>query len=199
MRREIVEVTHLVQSAEREARNRHRGCVVWLTGLSGAGKSTLAMGAERRLFDSGRQVYVLDGDNVRGGLNADLGFSMRDRDENLRRVAEVAALFADAGMIVISAFISPLRKERAFARSRFPANFQEVYVSASLATCEARDPKGLYRRARLGEIPDFTGISSPFEPPEAPELVVDTGSLDPSAALQRLVAHIERSIAPSRP
>lgn len=196
MAKDVTEVAHLVRRAEREARNGHRGCVVWLTGLSGAGKSTLAMGAERRLFDLGRQVYVLDGDNVRSGLNADLGFSLEDRDENLRRVAEVAALFADAGMIVISAFISPLRKERALARSRFPANFQEVYVNASLATCEARDPKGLYRRARRGEIQHFTGVSSPFEPPEAPDLVIDTERLDPSAALERLVEHIERSIAP---
>ena len=140
--RNTTEVAHLVQRPEREARNAHRGAVVWLTGLSGAGKSTLAMRTERALFDAGRYAYVLDGDNVRHGLSADLGFSVADRDENLRRVAELAALFADAGFIVISAFISPLATERAFARSRFPSNFHEIHVRASLAVCEARDPKG---------------------------------------------------------
>ena len=188
------EVPHLVSRAEREARNRHRGCVVWLTGLSAAGKSTLAMRAERALFDAGRQVYVLDGDNVRRGLSSDLGFSVADRDENLRRVAELAALLADAGFIVISAFISPLATERAFARSRYPASFHEVYVKASLAVCEARDPKGLYARARRNEIPDFTGVSSPFEAPASPELVVDTEALDPERAAAQLVEYVERQI-----
>jgi len=194
LKRNTAEVEHLVRRAEREGRNAHRGCVIWLTGLSGAGKSTLAMRTERALFDRGRQAYVLDGDNVRHGLSADLGFSVADRDENLRRVAELAALFADAGFIVISAFISPLATERAFARSRFHSNFHEVYVRASLAVCEARDPKGLYRRARRNEIPDFTGISSPFEAPEAPDLVVDTEALDPERACSTLVDYVERRI-----
>ena len=192
--RNTTQVAHLVQRTEREARNSHRGGVIWLTGLSGAGKSTLAMGAERALFDRGRQAYVLDGDNVRHGLCADLGFSMHDRDENLRRVAELAALFADAGFLVISSFISPLEKERAFARSRFPANFHEVYVKASLAACEARDPKGLYGRARRNEIPDFTGISSPFDVPETPDLVVDTELLDIAHACDLLVDYVERKV-----
>lgn len=188
------EVPHLVSRAERERRHAHRGCVVWLTGLSGAGKSTLAMRAERALFDRGRQAYVLDGDNVRRGLSSDLGFSVAHRDENLRRVAEAAALFADAGFVVLSAFISPLARERAFARGRYPSNFHEVYVRASLAVCEARDPKGLYARARRNEIPDFTGVSSPFEPPESPELVVDTEALDAERAAALLVDYVERQI-----
>jgi bifunctional enzyme CysN/CysC len=192
--RNTTEVAHLVQRAEREARNAHRGAVVWLTGLSGAGKSTLAMRTERALYDRGRHAYVLDGDNVRRGLSSDLGFSVADRDENLRRVAELAALFADAGFVVISAFISPLAKERAFARSRFPESFHEVYVRASLAVCEARDPKGLYARARRHEIPDFTGISSPFEAPEAPDLTVDTEALDAGRACALLLDYIEQRI-----
>jgi bifunctional enzyme CysN/CysC len=190
--RNTTSVAHLVNRAEREARNGHRGCVIWLTGLSGAGKSTLAMRTERALFDAGRQCYVLDGDNVRGGLSADLGFSVEDRDENLRRVAELAGLFADAGLIAISAFISPLAKERAFARSRFPANFHEIYVRASLSACEARDPKGLYRRARRNEIPDFTGISSPFEEPAAPDLVIDTEALDAERASAVMLDYVKR-------
>lgn len=192
--RNTTTVEHLVSRAEREARNAHRGAVMWLTGLSGAGKSTLAMRAERALYDRGRHAYVLDGDNVRRGLSSDLGFSVEARDENLRRVAELAALFADAGFIVISAFISPLAKERAFARSRFPGNFHEVFVRASLETCERRDPKGLYARARRHEIPDFTGISSPFEVPAAPELVVDTEALDAERACALLLDYVERRI-----
>ena len=180
--------------AEREARNAHRGAVLWLTGLSGAGKSTLAMRAERALHDRGRLAYVLDGDNVRRGLSSDLGFSVDDRDENLRRVAELAALFADAGFIVISAFISPMAKERSFARGRCGASFHEIYVRASLATCERRDPKGLYARARRHEIPDFTGISSPFEAPTEPQLVVDTEALDPERACARLLEYVEQQI-----
>ena len=195
MTRNTTAVEHLVGRTERERRNAHRGAVIWLTGLSAAGKSTLAMRTERALFDRGRHVYVLDGDNVRAGLNADLGFSVADRDENLRRVAELAALFADAGFVAISAFISPLAEERAFARSCFPQNFHEIYVRASLAVCEKRDPKGLYARARRSEIADFTGISSPFEAPGAPDLVVDTEALDIDAASARLLEYAERQIA----
>ncbi len=191
MSKHLVPVEHLVRRAEREERNGHRGCVIWLTGLSGAGKSTLAMRTERTLYERGRQVYVLDGDNVRRGLSSDLGFAVRDRDENLRRVAELAALFADAGLIGITAFISPLQRERAFARERFCANFQEVYVRASLAVCEARDPKGLYARARRHEIADFTGVSSPYEPPEHPDLTIDTESADVESCVSTLVGFVE--------
>jgi bifunctional enzyme CysN/CysC len=168
--------------------------VIWLTGLPGAGKSTLAMKTERALFDQGRLVYVLDGDNVRRGLSSDLGFSAPERDENLRRVAELAALFADAGFIVISAFISPFESERIFARSRFPENFHLIYVKASLAVCESRDPKGHYRRARRNEIPEFTGVSSPFEVPQAPDFTIDTESLDPDRAAAALAEYVDRQI-----
>jgi bifunctional enzyme CysN/CysC len=148
--------------------------VLWLTGLSGAGKSTLAIRVERELFHRGYAVYALDGDNVRLGLNADLGFSPNQRTENIRRVGEVAALFADAGLICITSFISPYQTDRDRARAAARQRFHEIYVKADLTVCEARDPKGLYRRARSGEIGDFTGISSPYEPPSAAELTVET-------------------------
>ncbi len=167
------------------------GCVVWLTGLSGSGKSTIARSAERRLIELGRPAYVLDGDNVRQGLNADLGFAPADRAENIRRVGEVAALLADAGLIALVSFISPYRAGRDRARSRVPAGrFVEVHVRADLATCEARDPKGLYAKARAGEIRDFTGIDAPYEPPERPELVLDTGICDVPACVEALVADL---------
>ena len=168
----ITAVGHAVTREARVGRNGHKGGVLWFTGLSGAGKSTLALALERELFAKGYQVYVLDGDNIRGGLNANLGFSPEDRAENIRRVGEVAALFADAGFLVISSFISPYRSDRERARAARQGAFHEIYVKASLEACESRDPKGLYQRARKGEIPEFTGISSPYEPPEQPELVV---------------------------
>jgi bifunctional enzyme CysN/CysC len=189
--RAVTAVEHLVRREERESRHGHRGAVFWLTGYPGAGKSTLAMLTERRLFAGGRMVYVLDGDNVRRGVNTDLGFSPEDRIENLRRVGEMAALFADAGFIVITAVISPYRRDRELARSRFPANFHEVYVRCDLATCEARDPKGLYAKARRHEIPDFTGVSAPYEAPERPDLAVDTQHEPPERSAERLIAYIE--------
>lgn len=152
-----------------------RPLTIWLTGLSGAGKSTLAAELEARLIDAGRACYVLDGDNVRQGLNRDLGFSPADRRENIRRVAEVARLMNDAGLIVITAFISPYREDRRMARDIIGSErFLEVYLSTPLAVCEARDPKGLYRRAREGGVSEFTGINAPYEVPEAPELVLNT-------------------------
>ena len=186
----ITAVGHAVTREARSARNGHKGGVLWFTGLSGAGKSTLALALERELFAKGYLVYVLDGDNIRGGLNANLGFSPEDRAENIRRVGEVAALFADAGFLVISSFISPYRADRERARAAAPASFHEVYVKASLETCERRDPKGLYQRARSGEIRDFTGISSPYEPPEAPDLVLPTDELDVEDCLARLIAYV---------
>lgn len=182
---------HLVSKEEREGRNGHRGAVIWLTGLSGAGKSTLAMALERRLFARGAAVYVLDGDNVRAGLNADLGFSQADRAENIRRIGEVASLFSDAGMIVITAFISPMKRDREIAREAAGSRFHEVYVKADLKTCEARDTKGLYKRARAGEIADFTGISAPYEPPNSPELVIDTVNLSIERCVERLLAYAD--------
>ena len=187
----ITRVEHRVSTQQREARNRHKGGVLWFTGLSGAGKSTLAFALEEELFNRGCQVYVLDGDNVRHGLNADLGFSHEDRTENIRRVGEVAALFGRAGIICISAFISPYREDRAIARRAAGERFHEVYVKADLATCESRDPKGLYRKARRGEIEDFTGVSSPYEAPHRPELVVDTVGTTPSEGLSALVGYAQ--------
>ena len=195
----VTVVDHGVSRAARARRNRHAGGVIWLTGLSGAGKSTLVIAAEDHLFRKGYQVYALDGDNVRHGLNATLGFSPEDRAENIRRVGEVAALFADAGFVVLTAFISPYRADRARARGAAervsPSGFHEVYVRAPLEVCEARDPRGLYERARAGEIPDFTGISAPYEPPERPELTVDTGDRSVAQSLAVLIDHIERHFA----
>lgn len=167
--------TGAIARRDRERLLGQRGAVVWLTGLSGSGKSTIARELETRLYARGRLCCVLDGDNLRHGLCADLGFSAADRQENIRRLAHVAALFVDAGVLVLTAFISPFRADRALARTLLGADFLEVFVDAPLATCEARDPKGLYRKARAGEIREFTGISSPYEPPERPELVLPTG------------------------
>ncbi len=182
----IVPVSHLLSADRRAQRNGHRGAVIWLTGLPAAGKSTIAMQLERRLFERGLIGYVLDGDNLRSGLCADLGFSPEDRTENIRRVAEVAALFADAGTIAIAAFISPSAADRAHARAIVGAAFAEVYVSADAATCEGRDPKGHYRKARAGDLADFTGTSGHYEPPLDPDLVLDTKTLDLEAAVDRL-------------
>lgn len=163
---------------QRELRNGHRGCVVWLTGLSSAGKSTIASELERELFNLGRQAYVLDGDNIRHGLCSDLGFTPKDRAENIRRVGEVAKLFTDAGIICITAFISPYRADRHFVRELLPpGHFIEVFVNAPLAVCEQRDPKGLYAKARALEIKEFTGVSAPYEPPVQPELELRTDQL----------------------
>jgi bifunctional enzyme CysN/CysC len=176
-----------VTSTNRNLRNGHRGAVIWLTGLSGAGKSAISRNLERELFNLGNHVYVLDGDNVRHGLNANLGFSHEDRTENIRRVAEVAKLMADAGLIVVTAFIAPYQSDRRRAREialESGVEFFEVYVNAPLATCESRDVKGLYQRARNGEIPEFTGINSPYEEPENPEIILHTDreTLDESTA-----------------
>jgi adenylylsulfate kinase len=173
-----------ISQHDREQRNGHKSCVLWFTGLSGSGKSTLAHAVEQRLFDLGCQSIVLDGDNIRHGLNKNLGFSPEDRKENIRRIGEVARLFNEAGVIALTAFISPYRADRDAARAiAEDGRFFEVYVKADLAICEERDPKGLYKKARAGEIPQFTGISAPYEEPENPEIQVDTGvqSLDECA------------------
>ena len=186
----ITRVEHRISTEDREERNRHKGAVLWFTGLSGAGKSTLAIALEEALFERGFQAYVLDGDNVRSGLTSDLGFSHEDRTENIRRVGEVAALFANAGVICISAFISPYRADRAIARRAAGEKFLEVYVAADLATCEHRDPKGLYKKARTGEIRDFTGISAPYEAPENPDIVIDTGKQTVTSSVDELTAFV---------
>jgi bifunctional enzyme CysN/CysC len=188
----ITRVEHRITIQQREARNRHRGGVLWFTGLSGAGKSTLAFALEEVLFDAGYQVYVLDGDNMRSGLNSDLGFSHEDRTENIRRVGEVAALFGRAGFVCISAFISPYRTDREMARRAAGEQFHEVYLDADLATCESRDPKGLYKRARTGEIKDFTGVSAPYEPPHSAELVIQTAVQSVPSSIRILRDYVDR-------
>ena len=178
----------LVSRQDRERSQRHKGAVLWLTGLSGAGKSTLAHALEQRLHEDGCRTYVLDGDNVRDGLCSDLGFSLEHRSENIRRVGEAAKLFMDAGILVITAFISPLRKDRETVRSQFaPGDFIEIYCAAPLDVCERRDVKGLYRRARAGELAEFTGISSPYESPRTPEHVAETGILPLTQCVEGIV------------
>ncbi len=189
----IKQISHRVLDDDRRRREGHRGGVLWLTGLPGSGKSTLAFELERRLFDAGCQVYAMDGDNLRYGLNSDLGFSPADRSENIRRVGEVAALYADAGLIAITAFISPYRADRQAARRAGGARFHEVYLSASLEVCEGRDPKGHYEKARAGEIPDFTGVSAPYEVPGKAELVIDTGVMGVAESLDILVGYVDRA------
>ena len=177
---------------QRGLRNGHQGCVVWLTGLSGAGKSTIATELERELFNLGKHVYVLDGDNIRHGLNSDLGFSPEDRAENIRRVGEVAKLFADAGVICITAFISPYRTDRASIRKITPAGkFIEVFINAPIEICEQRDPKGLYAKARAGEIKEFTGISAPYEAPVQPEIELHTEKLTVAESVAKIVEYLD--------
>jgi bifunctional enzyme CysN/CysC len=180
-----------VMAEQRALRNNHPGRIVWLTGLSGSGKSTIATELERELFNLGKHVYVLDGDNIRHGLNSDLGFSPEDRKENIRRIGEVAKLFADAGTIVITSFISPYRSDRELVRKiSVPGTFIEVFVNAPLKVCEQRDPKGLYAKARAGEIKEFTGISAPYEAPEHPELELHTDKLTIQEAVARIVEYL---------
>lgn len=175
-------------------------CVVWLTGLSGSGKSTLANALEVRLVELGHHTYLLDGDNVRHGLNKDLGFSDADRIENIRRIGEAAKLFVDAGLIVITAFISPFKSDRQMARSLMgQGEFIEVFVDAPLEVCEQRDPKGLYAKARAGQIRQFTGIDSPYEAPETPEIRVDTAAYGVEDSLEQILDGLERfGVAPGR-
>jgi adenylylsulfate kinase len=175
-------------SQHREALNNHRSVILWFTGLSGAGKSTLAHATEERLSRMGCRTFVLDGDNVRHGLCADLGFSDQDRMENIRRVGELAKLFIEAGMIVLTAFISPFQADRTRMRSLVNEDdFLEIYCDCSLEVCEKRDVKGFYRRARLGEIKNFTGLSSPYESPVNPELRINTGELSLSASVDQVM------------
>lgn len=184
-----------VTLSEREALLGQRAATIWLTGLSASGKSTLAFALERALTDRGRSCYVLDGDNVRHGLNKNLGFSAEDRSENIRRIAEVAKLMNDAGLIVISAFISPFRQDRRQAREIIGSDrFREIFLNTPLAVCESRDPKGMYKMARAGRIADFTGISSPYEAPEAPFLTLDTDQFSPN----QLVAQVLQSLHPEQ-
>ncbi|HEX4052101.1 MAG TPA: sulfate adenylyltransferase subunit CysN [Steroidobacteraceae bacterium] len=183
-----------IDQTARAAQKNQRACVLWFTGLSGAGKSTIANLVEKRLFGLGRHTYLLDGDNVRHGLCRDLGFTDADRVENIRRVAEVARLMTDAGLIVLVSFISPFRAERALARSLLgPGEFFEIFVDTALAEAERRDPKGLYRKARAGQIRNFTGIDSPYEPPESPEIHLDTRALSSEEAAEAIIQHLRKA------
>ncbi|WP_251978016.1 adenylyl-sulfate kinase [Salinicola avicenniae] len=183
---------HKICRQHRESLNGQRSCLLWFTGLSGSGKSTIAGVVEERLHALGKLTYLLDGDNVRKGMNGDLGFSDADRIENIRRIGEMSRLFVDAGVITLSAFISPFRSERAAVRQLLQdGDFIEVFIDAPLDTCESRDPKGLYQRARSGEIRNFTGIDSPYEVPESPELhVINDGTRSPSEVAATVVDYL---------
>ncbi len=191
----ITQVKHRVEKEDRWRAAGHIGGVLWFTGLSGSGKTTLAFRLEQLLFDKGRRAYVLDGDNIRHGLNSDLGFSHQDRTENIRRIGEAAALFADAGYIAITAFISPYRADRRKARKAALDPFHVIHLSAGIEVCEERDPKGLYKKARAGEIPEFTGISAPYEKPERADLTIDTGALSIEESLDILLGYVEANFS----
>ena len=181
-----------ITKEDRYLLNGHRGCVLWLTGLSGAGKSTLAAKLEAELYRRQVRAYVLDGDTIRSGLNNDLGFNPEDRRENIRRIGEVAKLFFDAGFFVLSALISPYRKDRRLARSLFQqGEFLEIYVKCAMAECERRDPKGLYKKARHGIIKNFTGISSPYEAPISPELIIETDQQPLQECVRQIISYLE--------
>ena len=188
-------LTWHVGEVDKEARAKafgHRGAVLWFTGLSGSGKSTIGHRVERMLVERGAFAYVLDGDNIRHGLNSDLGFSPEDRAENIRRIGEVARLFADAGALVVSAFISPYRKDRDRVRSLMgPGEFVEIFVDTPLEVCEARDPKGLYKKARAGKISNFTGLDAPYEAPEDPEVHLETANLSVDEAAAQVIRYLE--------
>jgi len=184
---------HAVSKNDRCKLNGHKGAVLWFTGLSACGKSTIANAVDHKLHKLGKHTFVLDGDNIRMGLNKNLGFSAEDRSENIRRIGEVAKLFASAGTIALTAFISPYRADRDKVREILPGEFIEVFVDASLETCEKRDPKGLYKKARAGEIKNFTGISDPYEAPEKPELVLDSNSKTIEELADEVIAYLEKN------
>src|SRR4051812_7460454 len=178
---------------DREKMNGHKGATVWLTGLSGSGKSTIAVDLEKRLWERGVRAYILDGDNVRHGLNKNLGFSPEDRTENIRRIGEVAKLFTEAGMVALTAFISPYRADRDQVRALMrPGDFVEVHVQCPIDVCEERDVKGLYKKARAGEIKEFTGISAPYEAPLQAELTIDTSRQSVEASARQILDYLER-------
>ncbi|MEY2727793.1 MAG: putative adenylyl-sulfate kinase [Planctomycetota bacterium] len=183
---------HKITREDRQKLNGHRGAVLWFTGLSGCGKSTIANAVDQLLYERGIHTFVLDGDNIRMGLNKNLGFSPADRTENIRRIGEVAKLFADAATIVSTAFISPYKADRDMVRALFPAGeFIEILVQASVETCEGRDPKGLYKKARAGEIKEFTGISAPYEAPENPEITLDSDNKGIEELAREVIAWLE--------
>ncbi len=187
--------SYKIQRRDYENRNKHRGIVLWFVGLSGSGKSTLANGLQAKLFESGYNAIVLDGDNTRLGINKDLGFSDFDRNENIRRVAEISKLFVETGHIVINAFISPFETNRTQARNIISdSDFVEVYIDSSISACEKRDVKGLYKKARAGQILDFTGISSPFEVPKKPDILVKTDDQTPEESMDYLFDQLKSKL-----
>jgi len=186
----IIEHAFKINRAERERANGHKAICLWFTGLSGAGKSTIANLVEQQLFERGVKTFILDGDNVRSGLNKGLTFSIHDRDENLRRIGEVSKLMCDAGLVVLATFISPLIRERQMLRELLGASFYEIFVDAPVEVCEQRDAKGLYKKARAGQISNFTGINSPFEPPISPEIHLVTTILSPDEAVNKILEQV---------
>lgn len=181
-----------VNREDREKINGHKGCTVWFTGLSGSGKSTIAVAVEKALWERGVRAYILDGDNIRHGLNSNLGFSPEDRTENIRRIGEVAKLFTDAGIVALTAFISPYRADRDKVRGLMgPGDFVEVYVDCPVEECEKRDVKGLYAKARAGQIKEFTGISAPYEAPEKPEIVLRTAEMSEAQSTAAVLGYLE--------
>jgi adenylylsulfate kinase len=189
----IVWHDHRVSKAERKRLNNHQACIIWFTGLPSSGKSTIASEVEHQLYTKGIRTYLLDGDNVRHGLNRDLGFSPEDREENIRRIGEVAKLCVDAGMITLVAFISPYRKDRERVRTGVEAGeFVEVYVKCPVEVCEQRDAKGFYRKARKGEIKDFTGVSAPYEEPLKPEIILETEKLSVEESVKKILDYLKQ-------
>lgn len=194
MEKNIVWLTHKVTPEDRAKIKNQKPCLLWLTGLSGSGKSTIANALESYLNQNGYHTALLDGDNLRFGLNKGLGFTAEDRSENIRRIGEVGKLFVEAGIIVIASLISPFQKDRKIVRDLFKKNeFIEVYISTPLGVCESRDPKGLYKKARIGEIPNFTGIGSPYEEPTNPEVKIDTNTYDISSCVEIIINHLTKN------
>jgi adenylylsulfate kinase len=191
----IIPHQHAVSKEDRERQNGHKGHVLWFTGLSGSGKSTVASAVERELHQQGIKTFILDGDNVRTGLNSDLDFSTASREENIRRIAHVSGLMKDAGLVVLSAFVSPYQKDRDFVRECSQGDFSEIFISTPLEVCEQRDVKGLYAKARAGEISNFTGISAPFEEPTNPELNLPAHKMSIEEATAMVVDYINTKIA----
>jgi adenylylsulfate kinase len=181
-----------VTKQHRQLLNRHKSAILWFTGLSGSGKSTISVELEKKLYELGFKTYRLDGDNIRHGLNKDLGFSEEDRNENIRRIGEVSKLMVDAGILTLTAFISPFKRERQSVRTMMEdGEFIEIHVQASIEACERRDPKGLYKKARDGKIKGFTGIDSPYEAPDSPEIVIDTESLTIDESVEKILAYLQ--------
>ncbi len=192
MGQNIVWHHHNVTKQERSSKKQQKSCIIWFTGLSGSGKSTIANALERKLYAMGKHTYLLDGDNIRHGINKDLGFSDEDRMENIRRIGELSKLFVDAGVIVLAAFISPFRSDRAIARALVADDeFIEIFIDTHLDVCEQRDPKGLYKKARNGEIPVFTGISSPYEAPQTPEIYISTVDQSIQESVDSIISYLQ--------